>query len=66
MVDIGAGPWVESVGKLPENLQGIGVQLSDIDVVIITHAHLDHVGGMLDGADQPVCSNVQFYIWKVE
>ena len=32
-------------GKLVENLAGQGVQPDDIDLVILTHLHFDHVGG---------------------
>jgi hypothetical protein len=35
-------------------------------VVIITHAHPDHVGGTLDDEGQPVYPNARYYIWKDE
>jgi len=68
MIDIGAGIWegVDTVGKLPESLAAIGVKFTDIDAVIITHAHPDHIGGNLDDNGDPVCSNAQYYISKTE
>ena len=68
MVDIGAGrwQWAESVGGLPENLKDYGVELEEIDTIIITHAHPDHVGGNLDEDGNPICPNAHYFISKVE
>jgi metal-dependent hydrolase (beta-lactamase superfamily II) len=33
---------------LPENVRTSRVEPSEIDTVVITHAHPDHVGGTLD------------------
>lgn len=45
LVDTGTGP---KDGKLVERLKAAGVAPSDVDLVLITHFHLDHVGGLLD------------------
>jgi glyoxylase-like metal-dependent hydrolase (beta-lactamase superfamily II) len=46
LIDTGLG--VAGNGKTLENLTSAGVSPADIDTVIITHAHGDHVGGVLN------------------
>jgi glyoxylase-like metal-dependent hydrolase (beta-lactamase superfamily II) len=49
LLDTGFGPDFEpDVGKLVERLQAEGIKPTDIDVVINSHAHLDHMGGNTD------------------
>lgn len=52
LIDTGAGTlFGPTMGRLPTNLQAAGVQPGDIDLVLLTHAHGDHVGGLArDGA----------------
>ncbi len=57
LVDTGVGPpggddpfLPERDGRLPALLAGAGVEPGDIDLVVLTHLHPDHVGwNMLDG-----------------
>lgn len=54
LVDTGVGPpglweWTaEREGELPEALDELGVGRSEIDVVFLTHLHIDHVGWSTD------------------
>ncbi|MEA3338147.1 MAG: MBL fold metallo-hydrolase [Chloroflexota bacterium] len=64
LVDIGAGKLAPSTGKLLQSLQGAGISPLDIDTVIITHAHPDHIGGALDNDGQPIYANARYFIWK--
>jgi len=48
LVDLGAGPLAPTTGKLAANLAAAGYRPDDIDCILITHAHPDHVGGALD------------------
>ncbi len=66
MVDMGAGQLAPSAGKLVQNMKAAGIAPSDIDTIIITHGHGDHIGGILDGSDQPVCANALYFMWKDE
>jgi glyoxylase-like metal-dependent hydrolase (beta-lactamase superfamily II) len=52
LVDTGYGqvPGRPEVGRLAQNLAGLGVATSDIDTVIVSHAHGDHIGGATTGA----------------
>jgi 7,8-dihydropterin-6-yl-methyl-4-(beta-D-ribofuranosyl)aminobenzene 5'-phosphate synthase len=37
---------------LVKNLKALGVQASDIDVMVLSHGHFDHAGGLLNALDQ--------------
>ena len=39
----GAG-WIGTPGRLPDELAAAGVEPEEIDLVVLTHLHLDHVG----------------------
>jgi len=66
LVDMGAGDLVPTTGRLLQSMEGAGIDPADIDMVIITHAHPDHVGGTLDDEGKPVYPNARYYIWKDE
>jgi glyoxylase-like metal-dependent hydrolase (beta-lactamase superfamily II) len=48
LVDTGAGDLAPTTGNLRCNLQAIGIEAEDIDAVILTHGHPDHIGGTTD------------------
>jgi len=43
LIDTGAG-W--SVDKIINNIQKLGLSSKDLNRVILTHCHIDHIGGM--------------------
>jgi glyoxylase-like metal-dependent hydrolase (beta-lactamase superfamily II) len=53
-------------GLLLENLRASGVEPSDVDTVIITHAHPDHVGGTLNETGELIFSNAHYFISQDE
>jgi glyoxylase-like metal-dependent hydrolase (beta-lactamase superfamily II) len=49
-------------GKLPSTLVKAGIAPGDVDAVVISHAHPDHCGGLVDINGQAVFPNAQIYI----
>lgn len=52
LIDAGAGgTWQQSAGKLADNLAAAGIKNDAITKVVITHAHPDHIWGLVDELD---------------
>jgi glyoxylase-like metal-dependent hydrolase (beta-lactamase superfamily II) len=66
LVDMGAGHLGPRTGRLVESIKAAGLSPAEIDTVVITHAHPDHIGGTLDEAGKPVYANARYYISKDE
>ena len=67
LIDTGAGKTGQgTVGQLVTNLETGGVRAEDIDTVIITHAHPDHVGGLTTKAGKLNFPNAQYYFSETE
>jgi len=66
LVDTGAGDLSPETGKLPENLGKEGIGAGDIDIIIHTHCHPDHIGGNTDGEGNLIFPNARYVICKSE
>ncbi len=67
LLDTGFGSDFEpGVGKLIENLKAEGIKPTDIDIIIVSHAHLDHIGGNTDVKGKLVFPNARYIISKDE
>jgi len=53
-------------GELAANLRAVGVEPEEVDTVLLTHAHPDHIGGILDKDGQVIYKNAQLYLHPLE
>lgn len=67
IVDTGIGRFApgEGAGRLRESLREEGVEPGDVDCVVLTHAHPDHLGGLIDGGE-PVFTRARHVILALE
>lgn len=66
LVDTGAGNMAPTTGNLMSSLQAEGLSPRDIDTVILSHGHPDHIGGTIDEDGRPAFPNARFVIWREE
>lgn len=67
LFDAGSGSrFLDSAGLLPETLEAAGIDPQDVTDVVFTHAHPDHLWGVLDDFDEPLFSNATHHISKAE
>lgn len=60
LIDTGAGPLTPTTGHLLSRLGEHGFAAEDIDVVILTHAHPDHIGGAVDERGEAAFPNASY------
>jgi glyoxylase-like metal-dependent hydrolase (beta-lactamase superfamily II) len=68
LVDAGAGTWFGggSLGRLVASLRSAGYQPEQVDRVLVTHLHSDHVGGLTTQDGKRVFPNADVLVSKAE
>lgn len=65
LIDAGAAKlFGPTLGYIGDNLKAAGYDPAQIDVVLITHLHGDHVNGLLTADGKPVFANAE--IWSAQ
>ena len=69
LIDTGFGPTpkragnpLPTAGKLLLSMAGAGVQPEDVDVVLISHIHPDHVDGLFDDQGSKTFPNASYHV----
>ncbi len=51
-----------TTGRQQKSMTEAGIKPGDIDAVVLSHAHIDHIGGIVGADDKPLFPNAQYYI----
>jgi glyoxylase-like metal-dependent hydrolase (beta-lactamase superfamily II) len=68
LIDAGLGGFrgscagMENAGRLLDNLAFIGIGRETVDIVLLSHFHGDHVGGLIDDGGAPSFPNARIFI----
>ena len=68
LVDASAGTWWGggALGRLAGSLGSAGYTPEEVDIVLVTHLHSDHVGGLTTQDGNRVFPNAEVYVAKAE
>ncbi|MFV0513755.1 MAG: MBL fold metallo-hydrolase [Jhaorihella sp.] len=67
LFDAGSGStFLPTVGKLSAAMEAAGLSPLDVTHLVFTHAHADHLWGVLDDFDEPLFANATHMIGKTE
>jgi glyoxylase-like metal-dependent hydrolase (beta-lactamase superfamily II) len=71
LVDAGIGPaadsdgaWASVPGRLPDELAAAGIDPAEVDTVVLTHLHSDHIGWAV--LDEPYFGNAMYVLQQAE
>ncbi|MEO9824891.1 MAG: MBL fold metallo-hydrolase [Paracoccaceae bacterium] len=67
LFDVGSGPdFMPSAGALVDSLDALDLTPEDITHVVFTHAHPDHIWGLLDDFDDPLFTEATYMMGRAE
>lgn len=67
LFDVGSGPdFMPSAGTIVDSLDALGLAPEDITHVVFTHAHPDHIWGLLDEFDDPLFYDATYMMGRQE
>lgn len=51
-----------TTGRLTKSMNEAGIKPEDIDAIVCSHAHIDHIGGIVDDTGKVLFPNAQVYL----
>ena len=67
LVDAGAAKlFGPSLGYVVQNMRAAGYEPAQVDTVIITHLHADHMGGLNNGTGQPLFAKARILVSRAD
>jgi glyoxylase-like metal-dependent hydrolase (beta-lactamase superfamily II) len=68
LIDVGAGTWwgEGAFGRLAGSLRSAGYTPEEVNIVLVTHLHSDHVGGLTTQDGKRVFPHADVYVAKAE
>lgn len=66
LVDTGLGSFRPEVGALTGTMHSIGLDPVEIDIVVLSHVHPDHVGGLKSKSGELNFPNAPFLVFRSE
>jgi len=66
LFDTGSGTLFQAPGKLLGTLASLGIQPGDVDFILLTHMHMDHIGGLLQKEGTRVFPKAKVLVAKPE
>jgi glyoxylase-like metal-dependent hydrolase (beta-lactamase superfamily II) len=70
LIDAGMGaafPDLPRVGRLAQRLEAAGIDLASVTDVVLTHMHMDHIGGLLvDGVRERLRPDLRIHVAAAE
>lgn len=55
-----------TTGRLQQSLKEAGIEPEQIDSVVCSHAHIDHIGGLVDANDKMLFPNATIYLSQAD
>jgi 7,8-dihydropterin-6-yl-methyl-4-(beta-D-ribofuranosyl)aminobenzene 5'-phosphate synthase len=74
LFDVGNNTTASSPSPLEKNMDSLGISMDEIDMIVLSHRHPDHVGGQnwwtektfsIDGMTQPALGNISVFVPEV-
>lgn len=67
LVDTGAAKlFGPSLGYLLQNMKAAGYEPTQVDMVLITHLHPDHIGGLVNAGGQPLFPKARIMVSRMD
>ncbi len=67
LFDVGSGPdFMPTAGTVLDSLDALDLTPDDVTHVLFTHAHPDHIWGLLDDFDEPAFANATYMMGRAE